>query len=41
MILKVPDLNQLVYNAMSFGTAAMLGAFVYFLKQIKSVAKQY
>ena len=35
------DLNQLVYNALSFGTAVMLGAFVYFLTQIKSVAKQY
>jgi bacteriorhodopsin len=41
MILKDPDLNQLVYNALSFGTAVMLGAFVYFLTQIKSVAKQY
>jgi bacteriorhodopsin len=36
-----PDLNQLVYNALSFGTAVMLGAFVYFLTQIKSVSKQY
>ncbi len=35
------ELNQLVYNALSFGTAVMLGAFVYFLTQIKSVAKQY
>jgi bacteriorhodopsin len=34
-------MNQLVYNALSFGTAVMLGAFVYFLTQIKSVAKQY
>ena len=41
MVLKDPDLNQLVYNALSFGTAVMLGAFVYFLTQIKSVAKQY
>ena len=41
MILKDPDLNQLVYNALSFGTAVMLGAFVYFLTQIKSVAKKY
>lgn len=40
-ILSDPDLNQLVYNALSFGTAVMLGAFVYFLTQIKSVAKQY
>ncbi len=30
-----------MYNALSFGTAVMLGAFVYFLTQIKSVAKQY
>jgi bacteriorhodopsin len=30
-----------VYNALSFGTAVMLGAFVYFLTQIKSVAKQF
>ena len=41
MVLKDSDLNQLVYNALSFGTAVMLGAFVYFLTQIKSVAKQY
>ena len=41
MIIEDPDLNQLVYNALSFGTAVMLGAFVYFLTQIKSVAKQY
>lgn len=40
-VLKDPDLNQLVYNALSFGTAVMLGAFVYFLTQTKSVAKQY
>lgn len=40
-ILKDSELNQLVYNALSFGTAVMLGAFVYFLTQIKSVAKQY
>lgn len=40
-ILKDADLNQLVYNALSFGTAVMLGAFVYFLTQVKSVAKQY
>ena len=40
-VLKDQDLNQLVYNALSFGTAVMLGAFVYFLSQIKSVAKQY
>lgn len=41
MILTDHALNQLVYNALSFGTAVMLGAFVYFLTQIKSVAKQY
>ena len=40
-VLKDQDLNQLVYNALSFGTAVMLGAFVYFLTQVKSVAKQY
>jgi bacteriorhodopsin len=40
-VLADPDLNNLVYNALSFGTAVMLGAFVYFLTQIKSVAKQY
>ncbi len=40
-VLKDFDLNQLVYNALSFGTAVMLGAFVYFLTQIKSVSKQY
>lgn len=39
--LQDEHLNQLVYNALSFGTAVMLGAFVYFLTQIKSVAKQY
>jgi bacteriorhodopsin len=40
-VLADKELNQLVYNALSFGTAVMLGAFVYFLTQIKSVAKQY
>lgn len=40
-ILKDSQLDQLVYNTLSFGTAVMLGAFVYFLTQIKSVAKQY
>ena len=34
-------MNLLVYNALSFGTAVMLGAFVYFLTQMNSVAKQY
>jgi len=40
-VLQDADLNNLVYNALSFGTAVMLGAFVYFLTQIKSVAKEY
>lgn len=40
-MIKDPDLNQFVYNVLSFGTAVMLGAFVYFLTQIKSVSKQY
>ena len=40
-MLENPDLNLLVYNALSFGTAVMLGAFVYFLTQISSVAKKY
>lgn len=40
-VLKDPDMNLLIYNALSFGTAVMLGAFVYFLTQIKNVAKQY
>ena len=31
----------LVYNALSFGTAVMLGAFVYFLTQVGAVAKAY
>ena len=29
----------LVYNVLSFGTAVMFGAFVYFLTQMKSVSK--
>lgn len=40
-VLKDPQMNLLVYNSLSFGTAVMLGAFVYFLTQIKSVSKQY
>jgi bacteriorhodopsin len=40
-MIKDPDLNHLVYNALSLGTAAMLGAFVYFLTQISAVAKKY
>jgi len=35
------DQHTLVYNALSFGTAVMLGAFVYFLTQMSAVAKQY
>ncbi|MGA1076349.1 MAG: bacteriorhodopsin, partial [Ilumatobacteraceae bacterium] len=35
------DNYTLVYNALSFGTAVMLGAFVYFLTQINSVSKAY
>ena len=31
----------LVYNVLSFGTAVMFGAFVYFLTQMRSVSKQY
>ena len=31
----------LVYNVLSFGTAVMFGAFVYFLTQMKAVSKQY
>ena len=31
----------LVYNVLSFGTAVMFGAFVYFLTQIKAVKEQY
>ena len=31
----------LVYNVLSFGTAVMFGAFVYFLTQMRSVNKQY
>ena len=41
MVYVNENLDQLVYNALSFGTDVMLGAFVYFLTQIKSVAKQY
>jgi bacteriorhodopsin len=41
IVIENPDLNLLVYNALSFGTAVMLGAFVYFLTQISSVSKKY
>jgi bacteriorhodopsin len=41
MVFENSNLDQLVYNALSFGTAVMLGAFVYFLTQVKSVAKQF
>ncbi len=40
-VLQDPDLNNLVYNVLSFGVAVMVGAFVYFLTQMNSVAKQY
>ena len=33
--------SALVYNVLSFGTAVMLGAFVYFLTQMNSVSKEY
>lgn len=35
------DQYDLVYNALSFGTAVMLGAFVYFLTQMSAVNKEY
>ena len=40
-ILGDENLNRLVYNALSFGTAVMLGAFVYFLTQLGAVSKAY
>jgi bacteriorhodopsin len=40
-VMLTGDNYTLVYNALSFGTAVMLGAFVYFLTQISSVAKAY
>jgi len=40
-VLLTGDNYTLVYNALSFGTAVMLGAFVYFLTQVGSVAKAY
>ena len=36
-----PDQYTLVYNLLSFGTAVMFGAFVYFLTQMKAVKDQY
>ena len=33
--------HTLVYNVLSFGTAVMFGAFVYFLTQLKSVREEY
>ena len=36
-----PDQYALVYNVLSFGTAVMFGAFVYFLTQMKTVKDQY
>lgn len=35
------DSYTLVYNALSFGTAVMLGAFVYFLTQVNNVKAAY
>jgi len=35
------DQYTLVYNALSFGTAVMLGAFVYFLTQMSAANKEY
>ena len=40
-VMLTGDNYTLVYNALSFGTAVMLGAFVDFLTQINSVAKAY
>lgn len=40
-VMLTGDNYTLVYNALSFGTAVMLGAFVYFLTQINSVSKAY
>ena len=40
-VMLTGDNYTLVYNALSFGTAVMLGAFVYFLTQINIVAKAY
>ena len=40
-VMLTGDNYQLVYNLLSFGTAVMLGAFVYFLTQMNSVAKAY
>lgn len=40
-VMLTGDKYTLVYNALSFGTAVMLGAFVYFLTQINSVSKAY
>jgi len=40
-VMLTGDNYRLVYNLLSFGTAVMLGAFVYFLTQMNSVAKAY
>jgi bacteriorhodopsin len=40
-VMLTGDNYALVYNLLSFGTAVMLGAFVYFLTQMNSVAKAY
>ena len=36
-----PDQYTLVYNVLSFGTAVMFGAFVYFRTQMKEVNEKY
>ncbi|MFM7251723.1 MAG: bacteriorhodopsin [Ilumatobacteraceae bacterium] len=40
-VMLTGDNYTLVYNLLSFGTAVMLGAFVYFLTQMNSVSKAY
>ena len=41
LLVKGSGEYELVYNLLSFGTAVMFGAFVYFLTQMRSVNKQY
>ena len=41
LLVKGSGEYELVYNVLSFGTAVMFGAFVYFLTQMKAVSKQY
>ena len=40
-VMLTGDSYTLVYNLLSFGTAVMLGAFVYFLTQLGAVSKAY